>query len=110
MPTMNLTVVTVRVGMEPATESIENTLRALQGFVGGYIEAIRVFDDDKSIILVCNKEGRLLRMPINRSVRDDNGVVLDAIYGDFMFCAANSRGEFCSLTERQAERCKALLA
>lgn len=104
----NLTVVAVRVDAKPVIETIANTLSAFHELVGGYIEAIRVFDDDTSVILVCNEEGRLLRLPPNRRIADNHGVAIDVIHGDFVFCAVNANGEFCSLTEKQASRCIAL--
>ncbi len=47
---------------------IENTLKALQEAVGGYIETvpIRFISPDKAVMIV-NEEGRLRKMEINRT-------------------------------------------
>ena len=41
---------------------MDNTLEALQAFVGGYIETVRLFKD---VVVICNEEGRLLGLPEN---------------------------------------------
>ena len=45
--------------------TIDNDLKALQDYVGGYIETIRVFED---ALIICNEEGRLLGLPFNLSL------------------------------------------
>ena len=48
---------------EPAEErEIPNTLEALQGIVGGYIETVRFASD---CTIVCNEEGKLREMEPN---------------------------------------------
>ena len=41
---------------------LDNTLEALQEFVGGYIETVRLFSD---VVVICNEEGRLMGLPEN---------------------------------------------
>ena len=43
-------------------QHIDNTLEALQKYVGGYIETVRLFQD---VVAICNEEGRLLGLPEN---------------------------------------------
>ena len=50
----------------------------------GYIEILYPFDDP--IALVCNEEGKLLGLPLNRSLRDSCGQNYDAIAGTFFLC------------------------
>ena len=46
-------------------------------------------------------------MPLNRVVYDESGNVMDIIAGTFFVCGIGE-GDFCSLTEEQVERYKAL--
>ena len=42
------------------TLKVENSLAALQGCVGGYIETVTVFSD---ACIICNEEGRIRKLP-----------------------------------------------
>ena len=46
--------------------TIDNTLEAMQQFVGGLIECLPMDDPEADIVLVCNDEGKLLQLPPNR--------------------------------------------
>ena len=63
--------------------------RSMQKFVGGHIQAVYPFDDP--VALVCNEEGKLLGLPMNRALTDDRGVPYDIVCGTF-FCSRNRRG------------------
>lgn len=80
-------------------EEIEQTLEAMQEIVGGYIEAVNSLPD--SACIVCNEEGRLNEMPLNRGVYRF-GDMVGAIYGTFFICGCSDE-DFCSLTDEQAE-------
>lgn len=45
---------------QPRHVHIENSLKNLQATVGGYIEAVTLTSD---VVIICNKEGRLLALP-----------------------------------------------
>lgn len=49
-------------GCEPEIIEVENTLKALQQEVGGYIETVTIASD---AVVICNEEGVLLGMPYN---------------------------------------------
>lgn len=50
-------------GQAPKVEPLfDNTLEAFQKAVGGWIEAVTIGDD---IVLICNEDGRLQRLPLN---------------------------------------------
>lgn len=49
-------------GCEPEVIDIENTLKAFQAEVDGYIETVTIFND---AVIICNEEGRLLGLPHN---------------------------------------------
>ena len=67
---------------EPYEKDISPGLNSLQHEVGGYIEVVYPFDDPVGI--VCNEEGKLDGLALNRSLRDENGAVYDVIAGTFL--------------------------
>lgn len=48
-------------GCEPEIIEVENTLKALQQEVGGYIETVTIASD---AVVICNEEGVPLGMPL----------------------------------------------
>ena len=50
----------------PKEIDLDNTLEAMQNFVGGLIECITLSDTGSEVTLVCNDEGKLLGLPLNR--------------------------------------------
>ena len=50
----------------PKEIELNNTLEAMQNFVGGLIECITLRDTGSEVTLVCNDEGKLLGLPLNR--------------------------------------------
>ena len=50
----------------PKEIELYNTLEAMQNFVGGLIECITLSDTGSEVTLVCNDEGKLLGLPLNR--------------------------------------------
>ena len=86
----------------PAVRDIGSDLESMQQIVGGSIEAVYPFEEP--VALVCNEEGKLLNLPLNRALRDGRGDVYDVIAGTFFLCAAPPDSEhFESLTDRQVE-------
>jgi hypothetical protein len=80
----------------PRIVDIENDLKTLQAIVGGYIEIVYPFDD--TVALVCHEEGKLISLPLNRSLED-----YDIIAGTFIIVGL-SEDDFCSLTPEQTEK------
>jgi hypothetical protein len=85
----------------------DNSLKELQGIVGGYIEALPLQskDDSQMIDLICNEEGKILNLPVNRYIResiysgDEKDIdVLDYIAGNCVIIAANEEGEWVSVS------------
>lgn len=66
----------------PKKVSISRGLESLQKMVGGYISFTYPFKEDVGIVL--NDEGKLLGLPFNRALRDENGNPYDIINGDFL--------------------------
>ena len=91
--------------MEPPRRvDIENSLESMQAVVGGLSQAVYPFDEP--VALICNDEGKLLGLPLNRCLRlEDSGAIYDVIAGTFFLCAAPPDSEhFESLTEEQLAR------
>ena len=90
---------------KPREIEIENTLSAKQKVVGGLIEMIRpgAHKSDDAVI-ICNEEGKLMGLPWNRPIRDDEGEMYDAVAGTFLIVRAPADSdEFASLTAKQME-------
>ena len=86
---------------EPYVKEISSGLSSLQKEVGGFIEAVYPFEDPVAII--CNEEGKLEGLPLNRALRDEDGHVYDIIAGTFLI-AGLSEDNFCSLDDTQIEK------
>ena len=78
-------IIACRVGEEPKQIEIENTLEAMQEFVGGYIEVVSL--GIRNLVLVCDDEGKLKeKLPNYELIRSSGNV--DVIVGDFFICKA----------------------
>lgn len=98
-------ILVVEPGKAPRTEEISGTLEEMQALVGGTIQAIYPFEE---VALVCNDEGKLLGLPFNRGLRDEDGKLYDIICGTFFLCGAPADSDcFTGLTPEQAERFQA---
>ena len=76
-----LLAVVVEPGKQAEFRDIDSGLEALQGLVGGDIQAIYPYDDPVAII--CNDEGKLQGLPFNRALRDESGEIYDIVAGTF---------------------------
>ena len=101
MSEQKLRVLVVEPEKPPAAQEIDRSLESMQRLVGGYIQAVYPFDDP--VALICNEEGKLLGLPMNRTLRDERGVPYDIVCGTF-FLAGIAEDDFASLTDRQIEK------
>lgn len=85
----------------PYMKEIDSSLESLQVTVGGLIQAIYPFEDQ--VALVCNEEGKLEGLMLNRAVYGDEGQMLDIIAGTFFICGL-TEDSFGSLTPELAEK------
>lgn len=93
----------------PEVRSIPNTLECAQEVVGGFIQTVsydsryrstfKNAEDAKSIVVVCNEEGKLQQLPMNRVLLYGN-TILDVYQGTIFICGV-AHGEFVSLTDEQ---------
>lgn len=95
-----MTVLAVRSGQAPEKLELSGTLKSMQDFVGGTIQAIYPFAD--SVAIICNDEGKLMGQEYNRALRDENGVIYDVLCGPFFVCGLGAE-DFASLSEEQLE-------
>lgn len=91
-------------GKKPYEKEIPNTLESLQKEVDGYIEVAYVYDDNVAII--CNEEGKVRDMPVNRPLYDQNRKIVDILHGTILFTQTNADGDFESLTEESIAKYK----
>ena len=95
-------VIVVEPKKKPMVQDIGSGLEYMQKIVGGSIEAIYPFEEP--VALICNEEGKLLNLPLNRALRDDEGNVYDIISGTFFVCAAPPDSDhFAGLTDQQVK-------
>ena len=88
----------VEPGKEPALKEIDGSLKSMQEIVGGTIQAIYPFEE--SVALICNDEGKLLGLPLNLGLRDEEGRIYDIVAGTFFLCGAPEDSDsFGSLTD-----------
>ena len=96
-------VLMIEPGKAPRCLELSHSLEEMQKAVGGFIQILYPFGEP--VALVCNEEGKLLRLPANRALRDESGAVYDIVCGTFFLCGAPPESEhFESLTEKQMER------
>jgi len=96
-PEKSIRVLIVEPMEPPRVESIPNTLEAKQAIVGGLIQAVYPYPDN--VAIVCNDEGKLIGLPLNRRIGHD------IIAGNFIVCGVDNRNSsFSSLTEAQVKR------
>lgn len=97
-------VLVVDPGRRPEEKEIDGSLKSMQEIVGGLIQSVLLYDEP-AVVLVCNDEGKLLNLPANRGLRDENGRIYDIVCGTFFLCGAPGDSDhFTSLTPEQIER------
>ena len=91
----------VEPGLRPREADIEHTLEAMQGVVGGYIQAIYPWDDP--VALVCDEEALLKESAFNRLISPNT-----SIFGTFFICGL-SEDSFADLPQGMIEKYADLL-
>lgn len=90
-------------GLYPQEAEINGSLESMQQLVGGLIQVLYPFRDAE-VALICNDEGKLLRLPFNRALRDERGATYDVVAGTFFLCSASWDSDtFGSLSEDQVQ-------
>ena len=97
-------VLVVEPNRTPYPAEITDGLKGMQQIVGGLIDAVYPFAEP--VALVCNDEGKLLGLPLNRALYDaETGKLYDVIAGTFSLCGCPPHEDSCTgLTEEQVAR------
>ena len=96
-----MTVLVVEPRKEPYVKEIDPGLHSLQAEVGGDIGAAYPFSDP--VALVCNDEGKLIGLDLNRGLRDENGEIYDIMAGTFLVVGLGEE-DFASLSPELAQK------
>ena len=82
---------------------MKGELSEMQKLVGGLIEEYMPFEDDVAII--CNDEGKMNGMPLNRAITGEDGQMADIIAGPFFIAYAPVESErFLSMPKELEEK------
>lgn len=104
-----LSVLLVEPKKTPRMVTIPHELESMQRLVGGYIEAVYPFNDP--VVLVCNEEGKLDGLPLNRALFDENWHIYDIISGSFFIAHVPPEAkDFQSLPDDLAQKYAARFA
>lgn len=93
-----LRVVLVEPGRYAREAEIDNTLKTEQEVVGGLIDVICPWPDDK-VCLILNDEGKIIPLEPNRALPEYE----DVVFGTFFLCGDGGE-DFCSLSDAQVKR------
>lgn len=96
-----LKVLVVEPRKRPYVQEIDGSLASMQKLVGGTIQAVYPFED--AVALICNDEGKLLNLPYNRFLYDEQKQPYDVICGTFLVVGVGAE-DFQSLTAQQIRR------
>ena len=88
-------VVYVEPGKPAVEKKIGTKLEDLQAEVGGLIECITLSDTGSEVTLVCNDEGKLLGLPLNRPLWDGAAVLA----GPGFLAGCDNEGNLTSLPQ-----------
>ena len=86
LDTRTMRVVLVEPGKAARVAEIDGSLEGMQKTVGGYIQAVYPFEE--TVCLVCNEEGKLQGLPLNRALRDEDNRIYDIVAGTFSYAIA----------------------
>lgn len=96
-------------GKQPVLKEIDGSLKSMQEVVGGTIQALYPFEEP--VALICNDEGKLLGLPLNRALRDETGQIYDIIAGTFFLCGAPENSDsFADITSEEMRLFQKLFA
>ena len=97
-----LSVLKIAPGQYPQQVEIDNDLKALQQAVGGSIGASYPFADDP-VAIVYNDDAKLMGLPLNRALWDEDGLMYDVIAGTFLVVGLGEE-DFVSLSPELAQK------
>ena len=99
--TKKMKVLIVEPRKEPFAAEIDSGLHSLQQIVGGTIQAVYPFIDEVAII--AHDEGKLIGLPWNRPLYDEDGQLYDILVGTFLVVGP-TEDDFGSLADGLLEK------
>ena len=96
-----LTVLEFAPGQYPKQVELNPDLNALQQAVGGDIGASSPLSD--KVAIVYNDDGKLMGLPLNRALWDEDGLMYDVIAGTFLVVGLGEE-DFVSLSPELAQK------
>lgn len=96
-----MNVLMIEPGKAPYVTDIGNNLHSMQQAVGGHIQAVYPYEE--AVVLICNEEGKLDGLPLNRALRDEDGDIYDVVAGNF-FLAGIGEDDFIDLPDELVEQ------
>ena len=96
-----MNVLMVEPGKVPYETEISSDLASLQAAVGGNIQAVYPYEEP--VALICNEEGKLTGLPLNRALRDEDGEIYDIVAGNFFLVGLGADG-FTDLAPEHAAK------
>ena len=97
----NTNVLMVEPGKAPYETQIGDDLQSMQAVVGGYIQAVYPYEEP--VALICNEDGKLDGLLLNRALRDSHGDIYDIVAGNF-FIVGLGQNDFTDLPHELAEQ------
>lgn len=94
-------VLMVEPGKSPYVTELKGDLKSMQEAVGGYIEGCDFYDDP--VAIVCNENGKVDGLPLNRAIYDESGQMVEAIAGNF-FVAGLGEEDFTDLSDEYMKK------
>ncbi|MDD4474942.1 MAG: DUF3846 domain-containing protein [Eubacteriales bacterium] len=94
-------VVLVSPGKLAEIADINATLEGMQAVVGGLIEAVYPYEEQ--VAVVCNEEGKIEGLPLNRAIYNNDKEMVEIIAGNFFICDCSGEN-FGGLSDEQLKR------
>lgn len=83
-------VLMVEPGKAPYETELDGSLKSMQAAVGGDIEGYYPYEEP--VVIVCNDEGKINGLPLNRTIYGRNGERMDTIAGPFFIAGLGEDG------------------
>ena len=100
-------VLKVAPGEHPMETTLVNDLDELQKAVSigaSYQGLIEIIEIEDGVCILCNEEGKLSGLPLNRPLRDDEGNIYDIVAGVFYVTGEDDDGNLTSLSPEMMEK------
>ncbi|MDL2225552.1 DUF3846 domain-containing protein [Eubacteriales bacterium OttesenSCG-928-M02] len=98
-------VLMVEPGKAPYEKDIQGLPAMQEAVGGGLIQACYYYEEP--VCLVCNEEGKINGMPLNRAIYDEDKEMVDIIAGPFFVCGLGKE-DFTDLSPELMEKYKGM--